>query len=70
MGGKADVQQSDSPHDYARCSRFQGPQAETMRGLMVDLEINPGVACIACCEQAEMFHDVSIFRHFGKGLPV
>lgn len=69
-GGKADVQQSDSAHEFAGCSRFQGPEAEAVRGLMADLEINPGVAGISCCERAEMLHDGSIFRHFGKRLPV
>jgi hypothetical protein len=69
-GRKADAQQSDSTHECAGCSQFQGPQAEAMTGLMVDPEIDPGVACVSRCERVEMFHDVSIFRHFGKGLPV
>jgi hypothetical protein len=41
-----------------------------MRGLMVDLEIDPGIACVLRCERAKMLHDVGIFRHFRKGLPV
>jgi hypothetical protein len=41
-----------------------------MSGLMTDLEIDPGIARVSRRERAEMRHDVGIFRHLGKGLPV
>jgi hypothetical protein len=70
VGRKADVQQPGGAHEYAGFSRFQGPQAEAVRGLMVDLEIDPGIACVPRRERTEMLHDVGICRHFGEALPV
>ena len=37
---------------------------------MVDLEVDPGIACVSRRERAQMLHDFGIFRHVGKGLPV